>query len=753
MQFIYSYTWHIYILLICILPCLFQMIHVIYRHCKGNHTAYQQLRPIITGLLILVIGHVAATLPVFSGVPLDIMSGPVNILFMFYALYKKRLFKMTVLFTKANYFLFALCIGAVTAAKVVVPLQDFFGRTFGMDQAMSLITVAVLMILYVVLLYTALTLLFNSIFIRNEKVQQAKIEQFAQEINHKLSVHAILQNMTDTVQDLTHIERMIVFTRQMDGDFRVEHTTNPLEEKNFYMKADHPLVSYFGAHDEPVGLQAFSQTTVFRSMWEQEKKDLTVLNANCFIPLVAPNGLEGILVLPNRKDGIPYPSSTVALIHSVCSLAAAAVGEASAYERAIEDARKDKLTGLANRKYFFELLDLEFEKYQDSALALCILNLDDFKRYNQLYGAQEGDIALQRVAGLLLSGLNESSTAARIGGKEFAVILPGYDIHSAKMLTENLAAEIGKISDHHGEQISKPLTVSAGICAAPYMASSAKELFQNAETAVYTVKRSGKNAVQIYSSEIYYQETRQFKYSSGYSENASTIYALTAAIDAKDHYTFQHSENVAYYAEELAKAAGMEKDLIEIVKESGLLHDIGKIGIREDILNKPGKLTPDEFEVMKAHVENAINIIRHLPSLEYVIPTVYSHHEHYDGSGYPRQLKGEEIPIMGRILCIADAFDAITSKRSYKEALSREEALAIMQAEAGKQFDPKLVLIFIDLVKNEKIEIRGQNLPDSVQTSDSSFAAGMPPIEPTLTDTSVADAALTDTPSGDATAN
>lgn len=147
---------------------------------------------------------------------------------------------------------------------------------------------------------------------------------------------------------------------------------------------------------------------------------------------------------------------------------------------------------------------------------------------------------------------------------------------------------------------------------------------------------------------------------------------------------------------------------MEIVKEAGLLHDIGKIGIREDILNKPGKLNLDEYEIMKGHVENAVNIIRYLPSLDYVIPTVLSHHERYDGRGYPRRLAGEEIPVMGRILCIADSFDAMTSVRSYKDAMSADEAVKILREEAGKQFDPKLVLIFIELILKNKVEIRGQ---------------------------------------------
>lgn len=190
-----------------------------------------------------------------------------------------------------------------------------------------------------------------------------------------------------------------------------------------------------------------------------------------------------------------------------------------------------------------------------------------------------------------------------------------------------------------------------------------------------------------------------------YSEYASTIYALTAAIDTKDHYTFNHSRNVAYYAAELAYACGMNEDCVEIVREAALLHDIGKIGIPEQILNKPGKLTEEEYRVVKNHVENSISIIRHLPSLDYVIPAVIGHHERYDGLGYPRRIAREDIPISARILCIADSFDAMISVRPYKQPFTVGIALKIIKEEAGLQFDPGLVPIFIELVENGTIKV------------------------------------------------
>ncbi|NLF46892.1 MAG: HD domain-containing protein, partial [Clostridiales bacterium] len=246
------------------------------------------------------------------------------------------------------------------------------------------------------------------------------------------------------------------------------------------------------------------------------------------------------------------------------------------------------------------------------------------------------------------------------------------------------------------------------ICAIPYAAGSVKELVDNADMAVYQVKRSGKNGILLSTGgavERPAAEAEQTEHKEDiYSEYASTIYALTAAIDTKDHYTFNHSKNVAYYSSELAYACGLNQDSVEIIREAALLHDIGKIGIPEQILNKAEKLTREEYEIVKGHVESSVGIIRHLPSLDYVIPAVIGHHERYDGKGYPRRIAGEDIPLSARILAISDSFDAMISERSYKEPYTVAYALEEIEHQAGKQFDPKLATLFVELVKTGKIK-------------------------------------------------
>ncbi|NLB28844.1 MAG: HD-GYP domain-containing protein, partial [Clostridiales bacterium] len=182
-----------------------------------------------------------------------------------------------------------------------------------------------------------------------------------------------------------------------------------------------------------------------------------------------------------------------------------------------------------------------------------------------------------------------------------------------------------------------------------------------------------------------------------------TVYALTAAIDAKDSYTFAHSQNVADYAAILATAAGLSDEQIRIVYEAGLLHDIGKISIPESILTKPIILTEDEYEIMKSHVKSSIDMIRHLPSMDYVIPAAISHHERWDGKGYPRGISGDNIPVTGRCLAIADAFDAMTTSRAYRKALPIDYAIDQIEKGASEQFDPELAGLFVSLVRSGEI--------------------------------------------------
>ena len=187
-----------------------------------------------------------------------------------------------------------------------------------------------------------------------------------------------------------------------------------------------------------------------------------------------------------------------------------------------------------------------------------------------------------------------------------------------------------------------------------------------------------------------------------YERIAPTVYALTAAIDAKDSYTFTHSLNVSKYAVILAEALGMNATDVEIVRIAGLLHDIGKISIPEHILQKTSRLEPEEYAIMKTHVENSTKMIRYLPNMDYVIPAVVGHHERYDGKGYPDGLAGEAIPLYARIIAVADAYDAMTSNRSYRQVMTQDKVRAEITRVSGTQLDPIIAGYMVELIDADK---------------------------------------------------
>ncbi|MEW6681186.1 MAG: HD-GYP domain-containing protein, partial [bacterium] len=180
-----------------------------------------------------------------------------------------------------------------------------------------------------------------------------------------------------------------------------------------------------------------------------------------------------------------------------------------------------------------------------------------------------------------------------------------------------------------------------------------------------------------------------------------TIKALAAEIETRNPYTLGHSERVTDYSVMIAKNLDLPSSKIELIKYAGLLHDLGKIGISDNILLKPGKLTDEEFAEIKSHPLKSESIIKLITFLKDALPIVRHHHEHYDGKGYPDGLAYEKIPLESRILAVADAFDAMTSDRPYRSAMSKEDAIGVLKKCSGTQFDPKVVEIFISLIENE----------------------------------------------------
>ena len=244
------------------------------------------------------------------------------------------------------------------------------------------------------------------------------------------------------------------------------------------------------------------------------------------------------------------------------------------------------------------------------------------------------------------------------------------------------------------------MTASLGLANWPVDGIAISEVINAADKALYYAKQGGGNQSQAVLEMLPPLAEPTTKFEIQQDKGAfSIIYALAAAVDAKDHYAHDHSQRVKEYAVALAKSLDLEPADVARLSICALLHDIGKIGISDDILNKASKLNAEEWVVIKSHPQLGADIVSHVPQLASCLQGILYHHEHYDGRGYPLRLKGEAIPLDARILGVVDAFAAMTSARPYRDALSYEEALEELKKGAGKQFDPHLVEAFISVAK------------------------------------------------------
>ena len=339
--------------------------------------------------------------------------------------------------------------------------------------------------------------------------------------------------------------------------------------------------------------------------------------------------------------------------------------------------------------------------------SLIILDLDSFKAFNDNYGHLAGDKLLEQASDVMKKAIRSADQAFRYGGDEFAILLPQTTIDAAYRVAERVRKRIAsEVKTNH-----LLVTASLGLASWPVDGIGPSEIIAASDKALYQAKQSGGNRSHRAPGAMLVSDDVMAGYESEEdSEALSTIYALAATVDARDHYTQSHSKKVNEYAIALAEALELGQLEISKLSTSAFLHDIGKIGISDEILNKPGKLTEEEWEVIKIHPQLGATIISRVRHLAPCIPCIRHHHERYDGNGYPQGLKGEEIPLEARILAVADAFAAMISERHYSSALSYEQALEEMKRCAGTQFDPNLVKVFSSIMETPQAATIEQNM-------------------------------------------
>lgn len=685
------------LLAIVIFICIGRMIS---KTLRDDDLPVSYMMPLFVGIVFMLVG--IALNVIFPTLPTDTLGCAVNAGFIYFAFYKKRFYALSQITSKGSMYVISIILTALIISVLYKALETVMEELISMSNFNMTLSITVMCSAMAIVLFLGLNRLNEGLFIREQVRREDRVHEFSSKVSATLHTDEILLMFSDLIKDEIDVEHLYICMYDNNKQAYTSEINIGSLEQPVMLEKDNPVVKRLETTGKGFLYSDFQKTAAYKSMWEQEKQQFERINATYILPFSGDKQNVGITILSTKGNNKSYSFSEIKFLESVTSVAAIALKNAMLYQEIEQEALKDHLTGLYNRRTLTRDLEKAFED-RISPVTMVMLNLDDFSLYNELYGSEEGDRMLCDFSRMLEKVYGSGNTIARYGGKEFAVLMPHCDSLTARKKTLRLRAMLSEHIDNSQERIKKFLTFSAGICSYPTVAANETQLISYANMAVFQIKQAGKDDIRIFESKSMVQEPENHE--SEIKELTPTIFALTAAIDAKDHYTFNHSQCVSSYASHLAECAGLEQNLVEIIGQAGLLHDIGKIGIPDAILTKKGRLTPEEYAVMCQHVERSIEMIRHLPSLDYIIPAVLGHHERFDGKGYPRGIAGESIPISARCLSIADSFDAMVSKRAYKNKMPVSEALDEIERNLGTQFDPVLGRLYIDKVKDGTIEV------------------------------------------------
>ena len=420
----------------------------------------------------------------------------------------------------------------------------------------------------------------------------------------------------------------------------------------------------------------------------------TGLRCAVAVPVRLRGTLWGCLtVLSERPGGVA--ADTEGLLERFAELVSAALANADSRAALQQQASTDGLTGLLNQRAYHERLAAERRRARRyrRPLALAVFDLDGFKGVNDAHGHPAGDLVLQTVARAFADGARAGDVPARIGGDEFAVIAPDTDVHDAHALAERLrAATADALSE-----LGYPVTLSAGVTDLS-ASNSVEDLVRMADGALYCAKHHGRNQTVRYAHDAVpemteEQRTRRFQR----ARTLTGLEALARAVQARDTAGKEYTDRAADVAEGLAVRLGWSADACARLREAALLHDIGKIAVPDALLRKAGRLSAEEFEQVKTHAQLSAQIANAVLDAEQ-LGWLRSHHERPDGRGYPDGLMGEDIPHGARLLAVADAFDAICSRRSWRSPRGPADAVAQMRTHRGTQFDAQALDALADWI-------------------------------------------------------
>ena len=662
----------------------------------------------ISGSLVLM-GSFTNFFPSLQGYPVDSLFILLQAVILSYAVLSQRLLDVQLIVREWLVKLFLL---GIIGAFIGLALSIFSLKLYnpgGYTALIASLMMTILLLSSFKFLQEQLQRFVDNLFFPERNRLFYSTQELMQKTINITSLDTLTEEIILLCKNTFALESLHFFLKTFDNeDFMLYDSRTVVDPREGYrIRGDSLFIKWITDNASYSLMSELSVAPYLKGMWQREIDDFRRLQVEAIFPLIVKDELIGVLGVGPRANNRPFTQQFLQVIQLFAQQSSVLIKNAHLYEQTRLLSITDSLTGAYNRRMLSEAFAREKESDSESA-GLILIDIYNFKYFNERYGHQAGDSVLKDVAKILQKSSSVTDIVIRYGGDEFAVFLPRADLQRTNKVVQAIDHNIQAWNIEQQASAEDQLIIKKGIYAGN--ADQLDNIIAEADKRLFEDQRNNdrKQFLSLVEDNI--------RNKKAYSQQA--VLSLIKTVELRDRYTRGHSERVKDYSLQIAKEIGLYGPQLDRLETAALLHDIGKVGIPTEILIKKEPLSQEEMKIIRLHPTLGAEILREVEMLKDISILVLHHHERYDGdlsaspSAYPKGLKGEEIPFLSRIIAVADAFDAMTSHRPYRQPIHIKKVEKIITEEVGKQFDPIAAKAILHLLHNNKLVLGKDRLND-----------------------------------------